>query len=125
MGILPNIISGCHSHTLSVLFFIVPKVEKYSQGALIAYFESTQGKDIYVKNMYFHSYAPYFYGKSQPHKNKNFYDENWLLTGDIDKDVFFITMIHRAHQLEEYPELKRVGEKNGYVFFLREATKVK
>lgn len=107
--------------TFSVLLFIVPKVEKYSQGALIEYFESTQGKDVYVKNMYFKSYATYFYGKSQMHQNEKFYDENWLLTGDIDKDVYFVAKIHRAYRLEEYSELKKVGEKNGFAFFIREA----
>lgn len=107
--------------TFSVLLFIVPKIEMYSQNALIGFFESTQDKDVYVKNMHFKSYATYFYGRTQPPENKNFYDENWLLTGDIDKDVYFVTKIHRAHLLDEYKELKKIGEKNGFVFYLREA----
>lgn len=107
--------------TYSTLLFIVPKIEKYSQGAVIEFFESTKNKDVYVKNLYFKSYGTYFYGKTQPTENKNFYDENWLLTGDIDKDVYFVTKIHRAHLLEKYSELKKIGEKNGFVFYLRKA----
>lgn len=107
--------------TFSVLLILVPKIEMYSQNALIGFFESTQDKDVYVKNMHFKSYATYFYGRTQPPENKNFYDENWLLTGDIDKDVYFVTKIHRAHLLDEYKELKKIGEKNGFVFYLREA----
>ena len=106
--------------TFSVLLIVVPKIEKYSQNALVEFFKSTQGKDAYVKNLYFKSYATYFYGKTLPPENKNFYDENWLLTGDIDKDVYFVTKIHRAHLLDEYADIKKIGEKNGFVFFLRE-----
>ncbi len=107
--------------TFSILLFIVPKIEKHSQLALIEFFESKAGEDVYLKNIHFRSYATYFYGETQAPDNKNFYNDQWLLTGDIDKDVYFVTKIHRAPLLEEYPELKRIGEKNGFVFYLREA----
>jgi len=107
--------------TFLVLCFIVPKVEKYSQNALIEFLKSKQNEDAYLINMYFKSYAIDFYGKSQPPEYKNYYNRNWLLTCEIDKDVYFITKVHKAHQLDEYPEVKKIGEKNGFVFFLREA----
>jgi 4-amino-4-deoxy-L-arabinose transferase-like glycosyltransferase len=107
--------------TLSVILILVPRIEKYSQNALIEFFQSKAGKDVYVKNLYFKSYATYFYSETQPPENPNFYDTNWLLTGDIDKDVYFVTKIHRAHQLEEYKDVKEIGRKNGFVFYLREA----
>jgi len=96
-------------------------VERYSQRALIEFFKSHAGEDVYLKNIYFHSYATYFYGETTPPKNKNYYDEDWLLTGDIDKDVYFVTKVHRADQLKKYPEVKKIGEKNGFVFFKRKA----
>lgn len=107
--------------TLSVLLFVVPKIERYSQQALIEFFESKAGEDVYIRNLHFKSYATYFYGKTLPQQNKNYYDKDWLLTGDIDKDVYFVTKIHRTPLLEEYTELQRIGEKNGFVFYLREA----
>lgn len=107
--------------TFSVITMVVPKVERYSQRAMIEFFKSHAGEDVYLKNIYFHSYATYFYGKTTPPKNKNYYDENWLLTGDIDKDVYFVTKIQRADQLKKFPEVKKIGEKNGFVFFKREA----
>ncbi len=105
--------------TFSIMAVIVPKVEKYTQGALVAFFQSLQGKDVYIKNIYFKSYATYFYGQTQPPANKNFYDEKWLLTGDIDKDVYFVTKVHRAKQLNDYPDIKKIDEKNGFVFYVR------
>ncbi len=107
--------------TLSVILFIVPKIEKYSQNALIEFFQSKAGQDVYLKNIYFKSYATYFYGETQPPENQNFYDETWLLTGDIDKDVYFVTKVHRAPMLEKYDELEKTGEKNGFVFYVRKA----
>jgi hypothetical protein len=71
--------------------------------------------------MYFRSYATYFYGETKPPENKNFYDDNWLLSGNIDKDVYFVTKIHRAQRFEEYKDIQKIGEKNGFVFFKREA----
>ena len=89
--------------------------------ALIEFFKSKADKDVYLKNIYFRSYATYFYGETQPPENKNFYNEEWLLTGNIDKDVYFVTKIHRAKQLEKYNDIQKIGEKNGFVFYLRQA----
>jgi hypothetical protein len=69
----------------------------------------------------FKSYATYFYGRTQPPGNPKYYDENWLLTGDIDKDAYFVTKIHRASLLEKYDELEKLYEKNGFVFYVRKA----
>jgi hypothetical protein len=97
--------------TVSVIMLVVPKVEKYSQNALIEFFKSHAGKDVYLKNIYFKSYATWFYGATTPPRNPDYYDENWLLTGNIDKDVYFVTKIHLAEKWNPTPILKRLGEK--------------
>lgn len=107
--------------TLSVIISLVPRVEEYSQKALLEYFKSKAGQDVYLKNIYFKSYATYFYGETKPPSNPAFYDENWLLEGDIDKDVCFVTKIHRTHQLEKYEDIVETGRKNGFVFYERKA----
>jgi hypothetical protein len=107
--------------TFSVILVLVPRIEKYSQNALVDFFKSKAGQDVYLKNIHFKSYATYFYGKTQPPSNPDFYDENWLLTGNIDKDVYFVTKIHRASLLEKYDSVKETGRKNGFVFFVRRA----
>ncbi len=107
--------------TFSVLVLIVPRIEGYSQRALIEFFQSKAQKEVYVKNINFKSYATAFYGEMKPPENKNFYNDQWLLTGDIDKDVYFVTKIDRVHLLDKYSNLKKTGEKNGFVFFVRKA----
>jgi hypothetical protein len=109
--------------TLSVILALVPRIEKYSQNALIEFFKSKAGQDVYLKNIHFKSYATYFYGETQPPSNPNYYDENWLLTGDIDKDVYFVTKIHRAPLMEKYDDIEETGRKNGFVFYVRKAKK--
>lgn len=109
--------------TFSVLLLLVPRIEGYSQRALIEFFKSKAHQDVYVKNINFKSYATAFYGEMKPPVNKDFYDNQWLLTGEIDKDVYFVTKINRVHLLDKYTDLQKIGEKNGFVFFLRKAKK--
>lgn len=108
---------------LSVVLILVPKIEKYSQNALIEFFKSRSDDNIYLENLHFKSYATYFYGNIQPPENQNYYNQEWLLTGDIDKDVYFVTKIHRVSLMEKYEEVKEIGRKNGFVFYFRKASR--
>jgi len=108
-------------YTVFVMLFIVPRVEKYSQNALVEFYKSKATEDVYLKNIYFKSYATWFYGNTQKPDNDKYYDENWLLTGNIDKDVYFVTKIHRAENLNQYFDIEKIEEKNGFVFFKRKA----
>lgn len=105
--------------TYSVLIFIVPKIEAYSQRTNIDFISSLSTKDVYIKTVDFKSYAPYFYGKTLPPARTESYATDWLLSGPIDKDAYFITKIQHANLEERYPEVQRIGEKNGFVFYLR------
>ena len=109
--------------TLSVILLLVPRIEKYSQNALIEFFKSKAGQDVYLKNIHFKSYATWFYGQTQPPSNPDFYNDEWLLTGNIDKDVHFVTKIHRAPLMEKYDDIEETGRKNGFVFYVRRAKK--
>jgi 4-amino-4-deoxy-L-arabinose transferase-like glycosyltransferase len=118
---------------VTVLHF-TPKVEAYSQRAAIEYFQSLAGKDVYVHPLGYKSYAHLFYGAKQPVNNKNYYayaksdvgastilepNETWLLHGNIDKPVWFICKITDAEDWRALPQLQQVGEKNGFVFYVR------
>jgi 4-amino-4-deoxy-L-arabinose transferase-like glycosyltransferase len=109
--------------TYSVLIFIVPKIEAYSQRANIEFISSLSTEDVYIKTVGFKSYAPYFYGKTLPPEKLESYDTEWLLSGPIDKDAYFITKIQHANLEEKYPEVQRLSEKNGFVFYLRKKSK--
>ncbi|MGB4845776.1 MAG: glycosyltransferase family 39 protein [Ferruginibacter sp.] len=99
---------------------IVPKVERYSQGAAIDFFKERRGEDCYVTTLGYWSYAQYFYTQKKKPANKNYYDQNWLLTGNIDKPVYFVSKVDRIKDFENIPELKELYRKNGFIFLKRE-----
>jgi uncharacterized membrane protein YiaA len=103
---------------VTVLHF-TPKIEAFSQRAAIEYFQSFKGKDVYVKVLGYKSYAHLFYSEKMPPVNKNSYNEEWLLTGDIDKPAYFICKVMDADKYRALPQLKETGSKNGFVFFSR------
>lgn len=103
-------------------FTIIPKIEKYTQGAYIDFLTNLKGKDVYVVTGDFKSYAQYFYfqkpGLSQAEMAASF-DKSWYKTGDIDKPVYFIYRNKNAQEAEAIPDIEKLYEKNGYVFYLR------
>lgn len=99
---------------------IVPKVEKYSQAAAIEFLEQRQGEDCYVTTLGYWSYAPFFYTHKEKPVNQNSYDENWLLTGPIDKPTYFVTKIDRVDPYLQHNGVKELYRKNGFVFLKRE-----
>ena len=103
---------------VSVLHF-TPKIEAFSQRSAIEYFKGFQGKDVYVHVLGYKSYAQLFYGRKTKPANVNSYNEEWLLTGNIDKPAYFICKITSAPQYRAMPQLQEIGGSNGFVFFKR------
>lgn len=103
---------------VTVLHF-TPKIEAYSQRAAVEFFKVLEGKDVYVKVLDYKSYAHLFYSKKMPQSNANHYNEEWLLTGDVDKPVYFVCKTMQADTYRAMPQLEEMGGKNGFVFFKR------
>lgn len=100
---------------------ITPRVEPYSQGAAIEFYEYLQGKDCYVETLGFKSYAHLFYSHKQPQSNPRHVDTDWLTKGETDKPAYFVTKITYLDEMKEfYPQLKEIYRKNGFVFWKRE-----
>ena len=124
--------------------FVVPKIEKFSQGPAIEFYESIENKDVYVTTIGFKSYAHYFYSKIKPQQSEsgifqvkkeykeslsdkkyfNVIDLNtatnlWLLEGEIDKKSYFITKITHRKKMKEYTKLTFIENKGGFDFYSR------
>jgi 4-amino-4-deoxy-L-arabinose transferase-like glycosyltransferase len=103
---------------------VTPRIEGYSQRAAIEFYEEVAQKNERAYALDFFSYAPLFYANRQPSDNPKVYDLQWLLTGDIDKDTYFVVKVDRlSPNLEKYPTLQVLYEKNGFVFLKRKAIK--
>ncbi len=99
---------------------IVPRIEPYSQGPAIAFYQSLKGKDVYVIPLGFKSYAHLFYSEKQPATAKTQPATDILLRGKIDKPAYFVSKITRKDEiLNSYPLLEVIYQKNGFVFYRR------
>lgn len=116
---------GTALFVLLTLILFIAKIEKYSQNAAISFYESKQDCDCYVEPEGFKSYGQLFYSKRQPgliaeaYLNGNY--KQWLLTGDIDKDAFFVSKVTTDKKLRNNPEMEFLYEKNGFTFWKRSA----
>ncbi len=104
-------------------WIVVPKIERYTQGAAIDFYESKRGQEVYVHVLGFKSYAHLYYFRKPLSKNTNFATneayEDWLLNGKVDKPVFFVTKIDRYEDYKYLPQLEFIKEENGFVFLKR------
>lgn len=99
---------------------IVPKVEQYTQGAAIDFFIQRRGEDCYVNTLGYFSYAQLYYVQKEKPTNPESYDEQWLLTGNIDKPAYFVSKVGRYEKYKKYTELKELYRKNGFIFLKRD-----
>lgn len=101
-----------------VLILFVNKIESITQRAAIEFYQSVSEEDALIQPVWFKSYAHLFYGKA---KNKHPQQQTWefLLTGPIETDVYFVAKIHRLKDLDKTPGVKELYRKNGFVFFKR------
>lgn len=110
---------------LTFLPLVAPKIEQYTQGAPIEFYEDYAGKDVYVRALGFKSYAQYFYTRKTPDLSLYQYDmdyeeqKNWLLNGAIDRPAVFVTKVKGNDKYIEHENLIELYRKNGFVFLKR------
>jgi 4-amino-4-deoxy-L-arabinose transferase-like glycosyltransferase len=105
----------------ATMVYIVPRIEGYTQQAAVEFYKNKQKENCYVQTLGFKSYAQLFYFNKQQPSNPNAWDQKWLLTGNIDKPVYFVIKNYDSKKyLDLYPQLKIQYEKNGFVFVKRD-----
>lgn len=102
-------------------FFFINRIEAYSQRANIEFWQSHAGEDCYMTSYRYKTYTYYYYGKVRPQKNPMYTDQNWLLTGDIDKTVYISCKTTGKEQLQkDIPDAYFLYNKNGFYFYKRD-----
>ncbi len=109
---------------LLYLKIIVPKIEAHSQAPAIEFYESLQGKNIYVDTYGFKSYAQLFYFRkplldSASLRKSN--DTHWLLHEKTDKDVYLVTKSTEMG-LDTLPQFRLIRQKGGFKLYYKKAT---
>lgn len=128
-----NIVASVASLAAGVLFFsvtflptVAPKIERIQQGAMVDYYRSLVGKDVYLKPLQMKSYAHLFYTNkpaylSYPWQGVRRDDwEPWLMEGRVDRPVRFLARVNDAERWRKDPRLRVVHEVGGYVVFARQ-----
>jgi hypothetical protein len=109
---------------VSINACVVPKIEDISQGAAIDFYNRHQNENVYFTTLGFKSYAHLFYGNTQP-GNEATLNEQKIATGFLLKPAYFVVKIQQHDEfMTNYPELKQIGAKGGFVFLMRYPTKV-
>lgn len=103
------------------LLAVVPKIEKYSQGPAINFYETLAGKDVYVWPVGFKSYAQYFYAKKPVSPVYGEADEEFLLKGNITKPAFFVVKITNTGFDSTCNGCSLIKQEGGFKFYKREA----
>ncbi len=110
--------------TASVLFVyllaVVPKIERYSQGPAIDFYQTLQGKAVYVWPIGFKSYAQYFYAKKPAFPVYGEADEQFLLKGDIKKPAYFVVKVTNIGFDSTCNNCMLIKQEGGFKFYKRE-----
>ena len=115
-GIATILISTCLFTNL-MMAIIIPRIEKYSQGAMIEFLESKKTEDCFVEVLGFKSYAQLFYfDKKAPTKPQDL-DMNYIVWGPSTKPVYIITRVNKLGDFYTKDKFQELYRKNGYVFF--------
>ena len=100
------------------IFFITPKVEPYSQGAAIEFYESMQGKKAIVETLHFKSYANLFYTRKSRELGQAVSDSILQFNTHPGVEVYYVGKINNVKQdTAEVKNLQKLYDKNGFVFY--------
>jgi 4-amino-4-deoxy-L-arabinose transferase-like glycosyltransferase len=102
-----------------LMLFIVPKIEQHTQGSMIAFFQKHNKPNEYVTTYGFRSYAKFFYTNKQKPENVKALDEEWLLSGAIDKPVYIVCKMYDKEKVLQLKNIHYLYEKGGFAFFVR------
>lgn len=93
----------------------VPKIEKYSQNSAIEFYEKKSSEGASVEVFGYKSYAHYFYGQRQAFdKGLNF---NNAIDFKRSRATYFVCKIDKEKYFSTKYPVKKLYEKNGFVFF--------
>ncbi|HRN73460.1 MAG TPA: glycosyltransferase family 39 protein [Ginsengibacter sp.] len=101
------------------LITVVPKIEQYSQGPAIRFYQSLAGKDVYMWPVGFKSYAQYFYGQKPPEPKYGNNQLEYLLRGKIDRPAYFVVKINNKEFTDQCNDCTLLKQEGGFLFYER------
>jgi 4-amino-4-deoxy-L-arabinose transferase-like glycosyltransferase len=115
-GLWTILIATCLFTNL-MMALIVPRIEKYSQGAMIEFLQAKKTEDCYIEVLGFKSYAQLFYSDKKIPATRQDLDLNYIIWGPTTKPVYIITRVNKLGAFYDPNKFQELYRKNGYVFF--------
>jgi 4-amino-4-deoxy-L-arabinose transferase-like glycosyltransferase len=111
----------------TALVVFTPRIQRYSQGELIHFFESKANEDAYFGTAYHKSYAHWFYGEVKPEVYVEGCQERQCRFHEaITRPLYFSSPLRKTEQvLREVPDAELLYQKGGFSFYRRPATSSK
>ncbi len=106
--------------TLAMVVF-TPRIQQYSQGAMVSFFQEQAGNEVFYGTAYHKSYAHWFYGEVQPSvyldgcqaRQCRFHEA-------IARPLFFSSPLEKTAQvLREVPDAELLYQEGGFSFYRR------
>jgi hypothetical protein len=125
------------------LYAIVPKIERYTQGAHIDFLKEVREENAHISTLDFHSYAYHFYGRitqERAEEKRLFLEKKFggkaklqktpysqqkdawnihLLQDSLSRPAYLVCKIGSKVEFDKHPNLEKVKEKNGFIFYRR------
>lgn len=101
-----------------------PRIQQYTQGALVAFFSKRAGQDVYYGTAYHKSYAHWFYGEVRPETYAaGCRERQCRFHGPVTKALYFSSPLRKTEQvLREVPDAELLYSKGGFSFYRRPPT---
>lgn len=123
-GIVILFVLSALSINFSLKYF-APKIDSHLQKDIVEFYKTLENKDVYCDVVGFKSYAHLFYTYKKNPANKNSLDSEWLLNGNIDKPVYFVSKSQNIEKTEkENPNIKYLKRVGGYLIYLRDTVSI-
>jgi 4-amino-4-deoxy-L-arabinose transferase-like glycosyltransferase len=103
-----------------IMYLYLGNIEGYSQRSAINFFKSISGKDAYVLNLGYKSYAQLYYFQKPVPQQKDELNEDWLLHQKHNKPLYIITKINKLEEVKSsFSDLQELYRENGFVFLIK------
>lgn len=100
------------------ILLITPKIEPYSQGAAVEFYQSKAREEPVIETIGFKSYAQLYYGQRIPSLGKTRADSIIRYGTDPGVPCYFVGKIqNRENDKKDNPRLQELYTKNGFVFY--------
>lgn len=113
--------AGTALFTFSTIIFFIGKIEAYSQGAAVGFYQTLANREVYIAPVGYKTYAHLFYTDKKPLANPTFYSVDSLLFGNPDLPVYILTKTIKEKTLP--PEFQVQERKNGFSLLLKQPLK--